>query len=311
MSGSVISGWGSALPEKVVTNAEFEARLDTSDAWIVERTGIRERRFGGTTSSLAIEAGAAAIEKAGLEPGQIDLLVLSTTTPDKTVPATSSTVHAQLGCSGAAFDLNAACAGYVYALVTADAMLSAGPGFRRALVIGSDTLSTITDMEDRSTAVLFADGAGAVVLEHREEAEPLVLASDLGLDGSLLPILYCEHGGYMKMEGREVFRRAVRATVESADKVLRAAGVSPDEIALFVPHQANLRIIDAMVQRLGLAPERSAIVLDTTGNTSSGSVPLALTAAADAGRLAPGDLILFSGFGAGMTWASAVVRWGA
>ncbi len=311
MSGSVISGWGSALPEKVVTNAEFEARLDTSDAWIVERTGIRERRFGGTTSSLAIEAGAAAIEKAGLEPGQIDLLVLSTTTPDKTVPATSSTVHAQLGCSGAAFDLNAACAGYVYALVTADAMLSAGPGFRRALVIGSDTLSTITDMEDRSTAVLFADGAGAVVLEHREEAEPLVLASDLGLDGSLLPILYCEHGGYMKMEGREVFRRAVRATVESADKVLRAAGVSPDEIALFVPHQANLRIIDAMVQRLGLAPERSAIVLDTTGNTSSASVPLALTAAADAGRLAPGDLILFSGFGAGMTWASAVVRWGA
>ncbi len=311
MSGSVISGWGSALPEKVVTNAEFEARLDTSDAWIVERTGIRERRFGGTTSSLAIEAGAAAIEKAGLEPGQIDLLVLSTTTPDKTVPATSSTVHAQLGCSGAAFDLNAACAGYVYALVTADAMLSAGPGFRRALVIGSDTLSTITDMEDRSTAVPFADGAGAVVLEHREEAEPLVLASDLGLDGSLLPILYCEHGGYMKMEGREVFRRAVRATVESADKVLRAAGVSPDEIALFVPHQANLRIIDAMVQRLGLAPERSAIVLDTTGNTSSASVPLALTAAADAGRLAPGDLILFSGFGAGMTWASAVVRWGA
>ena len=311
MSGSVISGWGSALPEKVVTNAEFEARLDTSDAWIVERTGIRERRFGGTTSGLAIEAGAAAIKKAGLEPGQIDLLVLSTTTPDKAVPATSSTVHAQLGCSGAAFDLNAACAGFVYALVTADAMLSAPTGFRRALVVGSDTLSVITDMEDRSTAVLFADGAGAFVLERREEAEPLVLASDLGLDGSLLPILYCEHGGYMRMEGREVFRRAVRATVESADKVLRAAGVSPDEIALFVPHQANLRIIDAMVQRLGLAPERSAIILDTTGNTSSASIPLALTAAADAGRLAPGDLVLFSGFGAGMTWASAVVRWGA
>ncbi len=311
MSGSVISGWGSALPEKVVTNAEFEARLDTSDAWIVERTGIRERRFGGTTSGLAIEAGAAAIKKAGLEPGQIDLLVLSTTTPDKAVPATSSTVHAQLGCSGAAFDLNAACAGFVYALVTADAMLSAPTGFRRALVVGSDTLSVITDMEDRSTAVLFADGAGAFVLERREEAEPLVLASDLGLDGSLLPILYCEHGGYMRMEGREVFRRAVRATVESADKVLRAAGVTPDEIALFVPHQANLRIIDAMVQRLGLAPERSAIILDTTGNTSSASIPLALTAAADAGRLAPGDLVLFSGFGAGMTWASAVVRWGA
>lgn len=311
MSGSVITGWGTALPEKVVTNAEFEARLDTTDAWIVERSGIRERRFGGSTSSLAVESGAAAITGAGLEPHDVDLLVLSTTTPDKTVPATSSTVHAQLGCSGAAFDLNAACAGFVYALVAADAMISAGIGFRRALVIGSDTLSVITDMEDRATAVLFADGAGAVVLEHREDASPLVLASDLGLDGSLLPILYCEHGGYMKMEGREVFRRAVRATVESAEKVMEAAGVSPSEIALFVPHQANQRIIDAVVSRLGLDPSRSAIVLGTTGNTSSASIPLALVDAIEAGRLKAGDLVLFSGFGAGMTWASAIVRWGA
>lgn len=309
MSGSVITGWGTALPEKIVTNAEFEARLDTTDAWIVERTGIRERRFGGTTSSLAVEAGARAIEAAGLQPSAIDLLILSTTTPDKAVPATSSTVHHQLGCSGAAFDLNAACAGYVYALLAADAMLSHGT-FHRALVIGADTLSGITDMEDRSTAVLFADGAGAAVLERRDGAPPLVLASDLGVDGSLLPILYCEHGGYMKMEGREVFRRAVRVTVESAEKVIADAGVRPDEIALFVPHQANQRIIDAMVQRLGIPPERSAIVLDRTGNTSSASIPLALAAAADEGRLAPGDLILFSGFGAGMTWASAIVRWG-
>lgn len=239
VSGSVITGWGTALPEKVVTNAEFEARLDTTDAWIVERTGIRERRFGGTTSSLAIEAGAAAITKAGLSPGDIDLLLLATTTPDKTVPATSSTVHAQLGCSGAAFDLNAACAGYVYAAVTADAMLGARIGFDRALVIGADTLSVITDMEDRSTAVLFADGAGAVVIEYRDDAEPFILASDLGLDGSLLSILYCDHGGFLKMEGREVFRRAVRATVDSAVSVLKQAGVAPDEIALFVPHQAN------------------------------------------------------------------------
>jgi 3-oxoacyl-[acyl-carrier-protein] synthase-3 len=310
VSGSVIAGWGTALPEKVVTNAEFESRLDTTDAWIVERTGIRERRFGGTTSSLAVEAGAAAITKAGLSPSDIDLLILSTTTPDKTVPATSSTVHAQLGCSGAAFDLNAACAGYVYALVTADAMLGARIGFDRALVIGSDTLSLITDMEDRSTAVLFADGAGAIVLERRGGAEPLVLSSDLGLDGSLLPILYCDHGGYMKMEGREVFRKAVRVTVDSAAKVLASAELTGDDIALFVPHQANQRIIDAMVQRLGIPEERSAIVLDTTGNTSSASVPLALAAAADEGRLSDGDLILFSGFGAGMTWASAVVRWG-
>jgi 3-oxoacyl-[acyl-carrier-protein] synthase-3 len=309
LSGSRITGWGSALPEKVVTNADFEARLDTSDAWIVERTGIKERRLGGTTSSLAVEAGAAAITKAGLEPADIDLLVLSTTTPDKAVPATSSTVHAQLGCSGAAFDLNAACAGYVYALVAADAMLSARIGFDRALVVGSDTLSGITDMEDRSTAVLFADGAGAVVIEHSREAEPLVLASDLGLDGSLLPILYCEHGGYLRMEGKEVFRRAVRATVDSAQKVLDEAGVKPEEIALFVPHQANQRIIDAMTQRLGIPSERAAIVLDRTGNTSSASIPLALAEAADQGRLSDGDLVLFSGFGAGMTWASAVVRW--
>lgn len=310
MSGSRITGWGTALPEKIVTNADFEARLDTSDAWIVERTGIKERRFGGTTSSLAVEAAASAVTKAGLSADQIDLLILSTTTPDKTVPATSSTVHSQLGCSGAAFDLNAACAGYVYALVVADSMLSARIGFDRALVVGSDTLSGITDMEDRSTAVLFADGAGAVVLEHSENAEPLVLASDLGLDGSLLPILYCEHGGYMKMEGREVFRRAVRVTVDSASKVLEQAGVKPDDIALFVPHQANQRIIDAMTQRLGIPDERSAIVLDRTGNTSSASIPLALAEAAEAGRLKDGDLVLFSGFGAGMTWASAVVRWG-
>jgi 3-oxoacyl-[acyl-carrier-protein] synthase-3 len=309
LSGSVISGWGTALPEKVVTNADFEARMDTTDAWIVERTGIRERRFGGTTSGLAVEAGAAAITKAGLVPSDIDLVLLATTTPDKSVPATSGTIHAQLGCSGGAFDLNAACSGFVYATITADAMLSARIGINRALVIGSETLSGITDQDDRGTAILFADGAGAVVMEHRDDADPFILASDLGVDGSLMSILYADHGGYMKMEGREVFRRAVRVTVDSAQKVLDEAGVSADQVALFVPHQANQRIIDAMVQRLGIPPERSAIVLDTTGNTSSASVPLALAAAADAGRLSDGDLVLFSGFGAGMTWASALVRW--
>ncbi|MGO9912428.1 MAG: beta-ketoacyl-ACP synthase 3, partial [Acidimicrobiales bacterium] len=234
----------------------------------------------------------------------------TSTTPDKTVPATSSTVHAQLGCSGAAFDLNTACAGYVYATVVADAMLGAGIGFTKALVIGSETLSVITDMEDRATAVLFADGAAALVLEQREGAKPLILASDLGLDGSLLSLLYCDHGGYMKMEGREVFRRAVRVTVESALKVLHQAAVSADDIALFVPHQANQRIIDAMIQRLSIPEDRTAIVLDKTGNTSSASIPLALAAAADAGRLSDGDLILLSGFGAGMTWGSAILRWG-
>jgi 3-oxoacyl-[acyl-carrier-protein] synthase-3 len=233
--------------------------------------------------------------------------VLATTTPDQTVPATSSSVHYKLGCRGAAFDLNAACAGFVYGLVTAVALLDAGHD--RALVVGSDTLSQITDQKDRSTAVIFADGAGAVVVEATD-AEPLILAHDLGLDGSLTPILYCDKGGFIQMEGREIFRKAVRATVESAHRVLKQADVTVDEIALFVPHQANLRIIDAVGQRLGIDPARCAICLDHTGNTSAASCGIALAEAADAGRLKDGDLVLFSGFGAGMTWASAVVRWG-
>jgi 3-oxoacyl-[acyl-carrier-protein] synthase-3 len=307
VTGAAITGWGTALPEKVVTNADFEARLDTSDAWIVERTGIRERRMGGTTSELAVEAGRMALARAGLQPEDVDLLVLSTTTPDQTVPATSSWVHHQLGLAGAAFDVNAACAGFVYAMVVAHSML--GAGYRKALVIGADTLSRITDQEDRGTAVLFGDGAGAIVMEA-VAGHQLLLGWDLGLDGSARPLLYCDHGGYMYMDGKEVFRRAVRVTVDSALRAFEQAGVTADDIALFVPHQANLRIVDAVNQRLGLTRERSALVLDTTGNTSSASIPLALAAAADAGRVREGDLILFSGFGAGMTWASAIVRWG-
>ena len=305
--GAAITGWGLALPDKIITNADFEARLDTSHEWIVERTGIHERRHGGTTRSLAVEAAQAALAKSGNDGSEIDLLILSTTTPDQAVPATSSAVHADLGCTGAAFDLNAACAGFVYSLVTAVSML--GMGYRRALVIGADTLSRITDQEDRSTAVLFADGAGALVIEARPDRE-LLLSYDLGLDGSLTSILCCDHGGYIFMEGREVFRRAVRASVDSAIKVLETAHVTADHIALFVPHQANQRIIDAAVQRLGLASSKSAIVLDRTGNTSSGSMGIALAEAADEGRLSDGDLVLLSGFGAGMTWASAVLRWG-
>jgi 3-oxoacyl-[acyl-carrier-protein] synthase-3 len=307
MRGAQITGWGFALPDKVVTNADFEARLDTNDEWIVERTGIKQRHHGGTTSGLAVESSRRALERAGRRGEEIDLLVLATTTPDQTVPATSSSVHYKLGCRGAAFDLNAACAGFVYGLVTAVALLDAGHD--RALVVGSDTLSQITDQKDRSTAVIFADGAGAVVVEATE-GEPLILAHDLGLDGSLTPILYCDEGGFIQMEGREVFRKAVRATVESAHRVLKQADVTIDEIALFVPHQANLRIIDAVGQRLGIDPARYAICLDHTGNTSAASCGIALAEAADAGRLTDGDLVLFSGFGAGITWASAVVRWG-
>jgi 3-oxoacyl-[acyl-carrier-protein] synthase-3 len=303
--GARITGVGKALPERVVTNADFASYLDTSDEWIVTRTGIRERRFGGTTSSLAIEAGRDAIKHAGLAPSDIDFTILSTTTPDQTVPATSAEVTFALGTSGGGMDLNAACAGYVYALVVARGMIEMGA--RRVLVIGSDTLSRITDQQDRSTAVLFADGAGAVVLEASEEET--FLGWDLGIDGSARPILYCDHGGYMYMEGQEVFKRAVRVMIDSAKRALAHAGVAGSDIGLLVPHQANLRIIRAANERLGIPEDRTALVLDRTGNTSSGSIPLALEDAYAKGKLAQGDLVLFTGFGAGMTWASAVVRW--
>ncbi len=304
--GARIAGYGAALPEKVVTNEDFAAYLDTSDDWITERTGIRQRRFGGTTGSLAVAAGRDAMNRLGLTGDDIDFVILSTTTPDQTVPATSADVSNELGTRGAAMDINAACAGFVYALVVARGLIDMG--MNRILVIGSDTLSRITDQNDRSTAVLFADGAGAVVVERSDEES--FLGWDLGVDGSARPILYCDHGGYMYMEGREVFKRAVRVMIESSQKALKQAGVTGDGIALLVPHQANLRIIEAANQRLGIERDRTAIVLDRTGNTSSASIPLALADAGDAGRLKNGDLVLFTGFGAGMTWASLVVRWG-
>jgi 3-oxoacyl-[acyl-carrier-protein] synthase-3 len=305
--GTAITGWGDALPDHVVTNADFAARLDTTDDWIVSRTGIRERRMGGTTSGLAIEAGRAALKSAGLEGGDVDLLVLATTTPDQAIPATSATVHDALGLKGGAFDLNAACAGFVYALVVADALIDAN--HRRTLVIGSETLSRLADQDDRATAVLFGDGAAAIVLEDGAD-DDLILAYDLGVDGAATSLLNCAHGGYIHMEGREVYRRAVRAELDSIGKVLDKAGVRPEEIRLFVPHQANVRIIEAVNERVGLTMEQTAIVLDRTGNTSAASIPIALAEAADAGRVGEGDLVLLSGFGAGMTWSSAVVRWG-
>lgn len=302
----VVTGWGTALPETVVTNAMLEERLDTSDSWIVERSGIRERRIGGTVTGLSVEAGRAALARADVGPGDVDLLLLATTTPDETVPATSAAVHAALGLTGGALDVNAACAGFVYALVLAHGALAVG--VRRALVVGADCLSRITDPDDRGTAVLFADGAGAVVLEAGVGTGGME-AFDLGVDGSAHDLLVCPHGGTLSMEGREVFRRAVRITAESAGKVLAGAGLAASDIALFVPHQANLRIVEAAAERIGIPMERTAIVLDRTGNTSSASIPLALAEAADAGRLAPGDHVLLSGFGAGMTWASVVMRW--
>jgi len=313
VEAAAITGWGAALPPTVVTNHDLEARLDTSDQWIVERSGIRERRVGGTLTGLATEAAARALAVADVAPGEIDLLVLATTTPEETVPHASATVHHALGLGGGAMDLNAACAGFVYALVSAYGALSTGA--RRVLVVGADRLSTITDPTDRATAVLFADGAGAVVLEAAGGPEPLeggpgLLGSDLGTDGSAHDLLSCPLGGTLTMEGREVYRRAVRITVDSVTAALERAKLTPGDVALFVPHQANLRIIEAAAARLGIPLEQTVVVLDRTGNTSSASIPLALAEAADAGRLAPGDVVVLSGFGAGMSWASAVLRWG-
>jgi 3-oxoacyl-[acyl-carrier-protein] synthase-3 len=306
--GLQIVGWGTALPEKILTNADLEAQLDTSDKWIRERTGIRERRVGSSTAELAIEAGREALEHADIDPASVDMLVLCTTTPDQTVPATSARVHEELGIGGGAFDLNAACSGFVYGLVVAEGLLAANTA-TRILLIGADVLSRITDWTDRSTAVLFGDGAGAIVLQGCSDEDGQLLASDLGVDGSLRGILYAELGGKMKMDGAEVFKGAVRAMVDSARRALERAGHHAGEVALVVPHQANIRIIEAACQRLGIPVDRAAIVLDRTGNTSAASIPLALIDGVRAGRLRDGDLVLLSGFGAGMTWASAVVRW--
>jgi 3-oxoacyl-[acyl-carrier-protein] synthase III len=304
-----ISGWGAALPDKVVTNDDLRASgLDTNHDWIVERTGIHERRVGGSTAELSVQSGRQAMERAGVGPGDIDILILATTTPDQTVPATASTVQDQLGLHCGAFDVNAACSGFVYALVAANGMLATG--LKRALVIGTDTLSRITDPTDRGTAILFADGSGAVVLEATEGA-PSLLSWDLDSDGSARKYLDCDVGGNIHMDGKEVFRRAVRIMVDSGEKSMKAAGVTADDLALVIPHQANQRIIEAACQRLGVPMERTVTVLHRTGNTSSGSIPLALADAADNGRIANGDLVLLVGFGAGMTAASAIIRWNA
>jgi 3-oxoacyl-[acyl-carrier-protein] synthase-3 len=308
VTGIRITGWGIAVPDKVVTNDDFAARMDTTDAWITERTGIRERRFGGTTSGLAIEAGHNALESAGRRPDEIAHVVLATTTPDGVIPAVAPTVQHALGIKGGAFDINAACSGFVYGLVTVAGLIAAGSG--PILLIGSETLSQFTDLDDRSIAIIVGDGAGAVVVEPVDGPGSLV-SWNLNSDGSLRHLLYCEHGGTLFMDGKEVFRKAVRVVVESAERAMADAGVTVDDISLFVPHQANLRIIQAACQRLGIPEGRAVVVIDRYGNTSSASIPLALHDALTTGRINDGDLLLFTGFGGGMTWASAVFRWGA
>lgn len=306
LRGAEIIGWGSALPERVVTNDELSLTLDTSDEWIRERTGIARRHIGGTTASLSVESAKKAIAMSGLEPGVIDALVLSTTTPDRAVPATASSVQHQLGLRCGAFDINAACSGFVYGLVVAHGLIAMGS--KNVLLIGTDTLSRITDQSDRNTAPLFADGSGATVIRGVDGAGQL-LAWDIDSDGSAEQLLFAEIGQPLQMNGKEVFRRAVRVMVDSAQKSMEIAGVTSEQVALVVPHQANIRIISAACERLNIPMSRTAVVLQETGNTSSASIPLALFDAADNGRLGDGDLVLLVGFGAGMTAASAIIRW--
>ena len=305
--GGVITGWGEALPPKVLTNHDLEQMFETDHDWIVDRTGIHQRHVGGTTTDLSIESARKAIEMSGVDPATIDALILATTTPDRVVPASAPGVASELGLRCGAFDVNAACSGFMYGLVMGHGLIAMGA--QKIVVIGTDTLARITDWTDRNTAILFADGSGAVVLEACDGPGQL-LGWDLDADGSAERFLFTDIGGYIQMEGKEVFRRAVRIMVDSATKSMNAAGVTADDIALVVPHQANIRIIQASCDRLGIPMERTATVLHRTGNTSSASIPLALVDALDAGRVAPGQLVLLVGFGAGMTAASAVLRWG-
>jgi len=305
----------------------LESLVDTTDAWILERTGIRERRVAAPdecTSSLAAAAAGDAIKHAGITLDEVDLLIMATATPDQPIPHTGAFVGESLGLSCGSFDLAAACAGFVYGLVVGNGMLNTG--FDHVLVVGAETLSRVTDPADRTTCVLFGDGAGAAVLTRAGPASRCgMLAWDVGCDGSRASLLQIPAGGsrspttadtvargdhYIKMEGREVFRRAVRVVVESAGATLRKAGMTADAVDWFVPHQANARIIEAAGARLGMSKERTVVNIDRYGNTSSASIPLALFEAAEDGRIRDGDLVLLSGFGAGMTWGSVLLRWG-
>ena len=317
---SVITGSGSALPKHCVTNAELAQRVDTSDEWIVERTGIRQRYLASddeTTSTLAIDAARAAIEDAGIEAASIDLIVLATATPDNTFPATATKVQHALGCNGGvAFDVAAVCSGFLYALTTADAMLRTGMA-KRALVIGAETFSRILDWEDRTTCVLFGDGAGAVVLEARNasESEAGILASRLHADGAQHDLLYVDGGpsttktvGHLRMKGREVFRHAVVNLADVLGEVIAEAGVSVAEVDWVVPHQANKRILDATAKKLGISDSKVVITVDQHANTSAASVPLAFDAARRDGRIKPGQLVMFEAMGGGFTWGASLVR---
>jgi 3-oxoacyl-[acyl-carrier-protein] synthase-3 len=320
---SVVLGCGSYLPQRILTNAELASRIDTSDEWIVQRTGIRERHIAADdefTSHLAIRAANAALANAGIDAQAIDLIVLATSTPDNTFPATAVAVQSGLGIThGAAFDLQAVCSGFVFALATADNFLRSG-AFKRALVIGAETFSRILDWNDRGTCVLFGDGAGAIVLEAQEQpgqsSDRGVLTTHLRSDGRHKAKLYVDGGpgstrtvGHLRMEGREVFKHAVGMITDVIVDAFNATGLTADDITWFIPHQANKRIIDASAHKLHIAPQKVVLTVDLHGNTSAASIPLALNVAVKDGRVKKGDLVLFEAMGGGFTWGSALVRW--
>lgn len=317
---SVLIGTGSALPQRVVTNAELAEKVDTSDEWIVERSGIRTRYIADeteTTASLATEAARRACEAAGIEGKTIDLIVLATATPNQTFPATATIVQDAIGANGGmAFDVAAVCSGFLYALGVADSMLRSGMA-KRALVIGAETFSRILDWEDRTTCVLFGDGAGAIVLEARDVAEdgPGVLATKLHADGAHNELLYVDGGpsttgtvGHVRMKGREVFRHAVVNLAEVLASVLAEVGLSTSDLDWVVPHQANQRILDATARKLGLPAEKVVVTVDRHANTSAASVPLALDTAVRDGRINPGDLVMLEAMGGGFTWGASLIR---
>ena len=318
MMRSVIAGVGSCLPRRVMTNADIAKIVDTSDEWITERTGIKSRHIAGegeTTRSLAVAAAKNALADAGLGPDAVDLIIVATSTPDNTFPATATQVQADLGITrGAAFDMQAVCSGFVYALATADAMMKAGQA-SCVLVIGAETFSRILDWTDRGTCVLFGDGAGAFVLKA-QEGEAGILASKLHSDGRHFAKLYVDGGpsttktvGHLRMEGREVFKHAVANMAEVVHTVVDAAGVKVADIDWFVPHQANKRILDSTAKRLGVADEKFIVTLDRHGNTSAASIPLAFEVGVRSGRIKRGQLVLMEAMGGGFTWGGVVARY--
>jgi 3-oxoacyl-[acyl-carrier-protein] synthase-3 len=323
MIRSIVRGFGAALPKRVVTNQEIEGVVETSDEWIVQRTGIRQRYIAGddeTTASLGEAAARAALDNAGIKAEEIDLIIVATSTPDNTFPATAVNIQNRLGITGGfAFDMQAVCSGFVYAMATADLYIRGGMA-KRVLVIGAETFSRILDWKDRTTCVLFGDGAGALVLEAAEgegtTADRGVLTSQLRSDGSHKDKLYVDGGpsttgtvGHLRMEGREVFKHAVGMITDVIEATFEATGTTADDLDWLVPHQANKRIIDGSAKKLGIPIEKVVITVDQHGNTSAASIPLALAVAASDGRIKKGDLVMLEAMGGGFTWGAVLLRW--